>query len=506
MAGPSLSERTAGILLHPTALPGPGAIGDLGPDAHRFLQLLGDLRASWWQMLPLGPVGPGGSPYQSPSSFAGSPLLVSPALLADDGLLADVPPDGTPRVHYPTAARLRSALLREAVAAFRAGGGTVADFRDRHAGWVEDYALFRALEATQGSRPWWEWDPEIALREPDALREARSRLADDIEAVVIVQVLFDDHLRRLRRAAAEAGIGLIGDLPIFVAAHSADVWAHPDLFLLDPDGRPGVVAGVPPDYFSATGQLWGNPLYRWERHAETGYAWWTERMRRTLDLVDVVRVDHFRGFAAHWEVPAGEETAVNGRWVPGPGTALFEAMTARLGELPIIAEDLGVITPDVEELRDRFGFPGMRVTQFGFTPDSPHSPDRLPPHVVAYTGTHDNDTLAGWTADPARGHEHDAARWMLGNPADLAAAVLEATLASAANTVVVPFQDVLGLGSEARFNVPGTAVGNWEWRFFWDDVSTEAVRRHAERVTAAGRAQRSMGTRTAFPYSVQDPS
>jgi len=513
VAGSLLTRRSAGVLLHPTSLPGPGGVGDLGPDAHRFLGLLGELEASWWQWLPVGPVGDGGSPYQSPSSFAGSPLLVSPALLAADGLLDDVPGDGGRRVDYRAATRLRSELLARAVAAFRRKGdrARLAELRGRHAHWLADYALFVALERAHGGRPWWEWDRDVARRDPAALRAARRRLAADIEATEIVQLFVDDHLHRLRAAAAAAGIGLIGDLPIFVAGHSADVWAHPELFLLDGDGRPTVVAGVPPDYFSATGQRWGNPLYAWERHAETGYEWWADRLARTFELFDVVRIDHFRGFAAHWEVAASEETAVNGRWVEGPGAALFTALRSRLGELPVIAEDLGVITPDVTALRESFGFPGMRVAQFGFSPDSPHAPDRHPPDVVAYPGTHDNDTLVGWASDPSFAAEHAEARRVLGldadaPPGELAGAVLRATLSSAATTVVVPFQDVLGLGSEARMNVPGTAEGDWEWRFSWDEVSPGAVARHAALVVATGRGQRSTGTRTAFPYSVHEPS
>lgn len=279
----------------------------------------------------------------------------------------------------------------------------------------------------------------------------------------------------------------------------------PDLFLLDPDGRPSVVAGVPPDYFSATGQRWGNPLYRWESHAADGYSWWTRRMQRALDLFDVVRIDHFRGFAGAWEIPAAEPTAVKGRWVAGPGSDLFDAVTARLGELPVIAEDLGIITPDVEDLRDRYGFPGMRVAQFGFEPGSPHSPDRYPSHVVAYPGTHDNDTLRGWAEDPTRQEEHERARALVGE-GPLHRALLRTTIASAADTVVVPFQDVLELGTEARMNVPGKAAGNWEWRFRWEDVGADSVRRMTTVTAETGRAQRSMGTRTAFPYSVHEPS
>jgi 4-alpha-glucanotransferase len=359
---------------------------------------------------------------------------------------------------------------------------------------LEDFALFTAIKRTDGLRPWWEWDDELKKRDPEALAAARRALTDEIQRVMAEQFIFDRQWTSLHERCAELGIGLIGDIPIFVAHDSADVWANPELFLLDEDNEPIVVAGVPPDYFSATGQRWGNPLYRWDRHAEDGFAWWISRMRRAFELFDLVRVDHFRGFAASWHIPASEQTAVVGEWVPAPGRDLFDRLEEVFPDLPIIAEDLGNITEDVEELRDRYGLPGMKVLQFGFGTESAHALDQFTENVVAYTGTHDNDTTRGWFEDddPDREPERETALEMLeSDGTDFVWDMIRAVMASVANTAVVPLQDVLDLGTEARMNLPGSSGGtNWCWRFRWEQLTPDIVERMRAVVEATGRAHR----------------
>jgi 4-alpha-glucanotransferase len=356
------------------------------------------------------------------------------------------------------------------------------DFVDRHGPvWLQDFALFTALKRAHRLEPWWRWEEGLRLRRPGDLANARTHLASSISAVLIEQYLFDRQFGRLRRHAAARGVKLIGDLPIFVAHDSADVWAHPDLFRLDERGLPTVVAGVPPDYFSATGQRWGNPVYAWERHERDGFSWWKARMRRSLELFDLVRIDHFRGFSAAWHIPANEETAVVGEWVPAPGIELFDALTDSLGAMPVIAEDLGVITAEVVAMRDRYGFPGMKVLQFGFGSESAHAIDRFRTNVVAYTGTHDNDTAVGWWRDPGQGRapERALARTQLGlerTEGGFARALITALFESIADTVIVPLQDILELGSEARMNTPGVAAGNWRWRFTSEEIDDDRVR------------------------------
>lgn len=482
-----LDERSSGVLLHITSLPGPHGIGDFGPGAYHFVDWLAAAGQRLWQVLPLTPIGPGDSPYQSVSAFAGSPLMVALEPLVTRGWLADTGLSGTvfeaSRVDYAQVVPWRMARLREAASGFFAD--TSAPERSefdawcrREAGWLDDYALFMALEAAHSGACWWTWAPALARREAAALTQARARHAGELAFWQFVQWCFDRQWRAVRAHAHARGVAIVGDLPIFVAHHSADCWARPDLFLLGPDFQPSVVAGVPPDFFSTEGQRWGNPLYDWDAMAADGYGWWSDRIRRMLAQADVFRIDHFRGFAAHWEIQASCPTAVEGRWVTGPGRALFDAIEAAVGPLPIIAEDLGVITPDVEALRDACGFPGMRILQFAFGGDAAHAylPHNHPPRSVAYTGTHDNDTSLGWWR-AASARERTYAASYLGCEegesaagAGVAGAMRRVTMASAANTVIFPMQDVLGLDGAHRMNVPGLMGGNWSWRFDWSMV------------------------------------
>ncbi len=496
-----ISQRTSGLLAHPTSLPGRRGIGDLS-SARQFIDLLADMRQSWWQMLPVGPTGYGNSPYQSPSTFAGNPLLIGIDLLVDHGLLtADeveavaMPPSVD--VDFATVIPARMTLLAVLARHFpdRADAETTAAFDAFCAAhgpvWLDDFALFTALKRANDLRPWWEWDRTLALRKPRALEHASKRLAPDIERVRIEQYAFDTHMRHTRTEAWRRNIGLIGDIPIFVAHDSADVWANRELFHLDRDGMPTVVSGVPPDYFSKTGQRWGNPLYDWDVHRETGFVWWESRMRRMFDLFDLVRIDHFRGFAASWHIPADQPTAVVGEWVDAPGEELFDTLVGRFGSLDVIAEDLGLITPDVEELRDRYELPGMKVLQFGFGTESTHALEEFRPNVVAYPGTHDNDTARGWfESRPAESPEELAnAVEQLGSTADTFSwDLIEAVMRSVANTAIVPMQDLLDLGSEARMNEPGTTADNWTWRFEWSDLGADIVERMAELTGDSGRS------------------
>lgn len=479
-----LETRAAGLLLHPTSLPSRHGIGDLGSEARRFADFLGASGLSWWQMLPVGPSGTANSPYQSTSTFAGSTLLLSLDALADEGWLPPgrlepEQPFREARADYAAARAFKRPHLVEAAVAFWARAGSVErdrfeNFRDTNRGWLEDYALFRALSHAHGGASWTEWAPELVARDAAALAAARERLGERFRLELFTQYAFDRQWADLRAHCASAGIRLLGDLPIFVAHDSAEVWAHPELFELDAGGRPTVVAGVPPDYFSDTGQRWGNPVYRWDRIAERGYDWWIERFRAAFARFDALRVDHFIGFQRYWEIPADRETALEGRWMPGPGAALFEAVLARLGRAPIVAEDLGAVTPEVVALRERFGFPGMRVLQFGFSDDEGaalHRPEAYPEQCVAYTGTHDNDTAAGWFAGlgAGRGARSVSQRQSVldclgGDGHEIHWDAIAAVWRSRAALAMAPAQDVLGLGSESRMNRPGTVQGNWEWR------------------------------------------
>ena len=504
-------DRASGVLLHPTSLPGPYGIGEIGPEAYRFIDVLQATGQHLWQILPLGPTSFGDSPYQSPSTFAGNPLWISFDLLIQDKLLTKAqlkhfPAFPADKVDFGPVIAARFAVLKKVCASFgeKASPDMQAEFADfcaRSADWLDDYALFSALKDAHGGVPWTQWEPELGRREPAALQAARERHAEDVRAVKIVQYLFDRQWKRLRAYGAERRIQFIGDIPIFVAHDSADVWAHPHLFFLKPDGQPSVVAGVPPDYFSATGQLWGNPLYNWDAHRAQNYDWWMARLRRIFELVDVVRIDHFRGFEAYWEIPGGETTAMNGKWVKGPDQHLFEVLLQRMGRLPIIAEDLGVITPPVEALRDRFEFPGMRILQFAFGADeraAEFRPESYPAHCCVYTGTHDNDTTVGWFNSQAGAgstrtqDQIDAERKMildyLGTDGhEIHWDLIHLGSRSNADTFVTPLQDLLGLGSEARMNTPGVAGGNWQWRFTWDQLTDEIRDRFAYVTRSTGR-------------------
>jgi 4-alpha-glucanotransferase len=473
--------RAAGVLLHPTSLPSAGGIGDLGPEAHRFVDWLQTASLSLWQMLPLGPTGYGDSPYQCFSAFAGNPLLIH------------LPEQHTAR-HTTTATGHEPAQVDFAAvhatkpAALRAWldalplDDAVQHFVEREAHWLPDYALFMAIKEAEGGASWTQWPSALRDREPEALAAARLQLAPAIRRRVLEQFVFDQQFHALRRYCAAAGVRLMGDVPIYVAHDSADVWTNRELFQLQADGSLTVQAGVPPDYFSATGQLWGNPLYDWSAMAKGNYAWWTARLRRALTQFDVLRLDHFRGFAGYWEVPGNAQTAVSGRWADGPGEAFFAAMHAALGPLPIVAEDLGLITPDVTALRERCGFPGMAILQFAFASEhSDFQPHRFARDLVVYTGTHDNDTTMGWWNSTGEGdstrHADDVAaekartlRYLACTSDDMPWALIRAAMSSVADTVLLPMQDVLALGSEARMNLPGRTSGNWTFRFAWDQL------------------------------------
>ncbi|HEY9518076.1 MAG TPA: 4-alpha-glucanotransferase [Gemmatimonadales bacterium] len=484
--------RSAGILLHPTSLPGPNGIGELGPEALRFLDLLADAGVTLWQMLPLGPTGYGNSPYQCFSTFAGNPLLIHvPGGTADFSAGA---------VDYAGVIAHKRGLLRRMTEAL-VPDDRYRSFVAEQSAWLEDYALFMALKEAHGGVAWTDWDPGAALREPAALDAWRAKLAGEVEHYRREQALFFSQFGALKEACRERGIRLMGDVPIYVAHDSADVWVNRRLFKLDDQGRLRVQAGVPPDYFSATGQLWGNPIYDWEAMEQSGYEWWIRRMRSAFELFDLIRLDHFRGFDAYWEVPASDQTAENGSWEPGPGLSLFEALTKALGPLPIVAENLGVITPAVEALRERLGYPGMSILQFAFGADQrantflPHTYSRS---LVVYTGTHDNDTTLGWwestgAADSTRSdaqvlREKDfALRYLAADGREMHWTLMRAALASVADTAIIPLQDVLGLGSEARMNLPGRESGNWEFRFRFDQLDAATIARLRSLVELYGR-------------------
>ncbi len=489
------SRRRSGVLLHPSSLPGRFPVGDLGPAAEGFLDRLAAAGQRVWQVLPLGPTGLGDSPYGALSAFAGNPILISPERLVEDGLLEagelGEPCPGSDRADFGAAREIKAALLRTAFERFEQGRvpalveeATAWATAPEIARWLDDWTLFAALRSAHGLRPWQEWPAPLRRRDAGALAAARGELAAHLRFHAFLQFLFDRQWLALKRAANTRGIDLFGDLPIYLAPDAVDVWAGPELFELDGEGRSTAVAGVPPDYFSADGQLWGNPLYRWPRMAEDGYAWWVERLRANLRWFDLLRLDHFRGFAAYWEVPADAPTAREGRWAEGPGTRLFAALAAALGPLPLVAEDLGVITDDVVALRRAFDLPGMAILQFGFEDGtSSFQPHRLEPHCVVYSGTHDNDTTPGWfaaTSDATRQRVLD----YLGCSVDEAPwAVVRAALTSVAELAIVPAQDLLGLGTEARLNTPGIASGNWAWRLRagrFDDRLAARLRRLTE--------------------------
>jgi 4-alpha-glucanotransferase len=483
-----LHQRRAGVLLHITSLPGPHGIGDLGPEARHFVDWLGLAGQRVWQVLPTTPIGPGHSPYQSVSAFAGSPLMVAlEPLVASGWLAAPRLPEGgfaAAKVEFDRVASWRMAQLRAAAAGFQdrasaAERARLDQWRAAQADWLDDYALFMALERLHQGRPWWQWPAERRDRDAAALALLRREQAAEIDFWVFVQWCFDEQWAALKAYANARGVALMGDLPIFVAHHSADCWSRPDLYLLDAQGQPTVVAGVPPDDLGPLGQRWGNPLYRWERMAAEGYAWWTARVRHALRLADIFRIDHFRGFAGYFEIPVSCPTAEQGRWVRGPGQALFAAIERALGRLPVVAEDLGLITQDVVDLREACGYPGMKVLQFAFGGDGTHEylPHHYTPHCIAYTGTHDNDTTRGWW-DQASGHERAlAGTYLAAGADDIHWAMIRAACNSVAELAMFPMQDVLGLPGAQRMNTPGTMGGaNWCWRFDWPQVGPEPGR------------------------------
>lgn len=492
------SPRSAGLLLHPTSLPGPYGIGDLGPAVYAWIDALVHARQKWWQLLPLGPTGFGDSPYQCFSAFAGNPFLVSPQFLVQDGLIhhSDLEMVRFPADHvdYGPVIAFKNRLLSRAWDAFQAGRGpslrhAFDAFCTSKAGWLDDYAMFMALKDAQGGRSWHDWADDLRLRNSGALERARKELAGPISSHKFRQFLFFRQWQGVKTYAHQRGIRLIGDIPIFVSSDSADVWANSQLFCLDRDRRPTVVAGVPPDYFSATGQLWGNPLYDWNAAAAGGYAWWIARLKATLELVDVIRLDHFRGFEAYWEVPAGQPTAVNGRWVKGPGIPLLESLREALDGLPLIAEDLGLITPEVEALRDAFELPGMRILQFAFgdSAENPYLPHNYARRTVAYTGTHDNDTTRGWYATISEKERDQVRRYLARDGSDIAWDLLRLAWASVADFAIAPLQDILNLGTEARMNLPGRPSGNWGWRYTPSQLTPWVLDRLAELTVMFGR-------------------
>jgi 4-alpha-glucanotransferase len=485
-------RRHAGILLHPSSLPGRFGIGDLGPQADLFLDWAASAGQTLWQVLPLGPTGHGNAPYGSSSAFAGNLLLISPELLGREGFLPESALDGAPvfpagRVDFPPVISWKERILRQSWDHFRknadAGQRTALDAftaAPEQADWLADWTRFAALKRHFGGRPWTSWE-----REPPS-----GDLSEGIAFEAYLQFLFFRQWDRVKRAANSRGIAVMGDIPIYLSHDSADVWAHRDLFALDERGVPTAVSGVPPDYFSATGQLWGNPLYRWDRLEAQGFAWWIARIRANLRACDLLRIDHFRAFAAYWSVPPLEKTALKGRWLAGPGRKLFEAVRAALGGLPIVAEDLGDIQDDVRQLLRDLGIPGMKVLQFAFAePDSEHLPHRYVPNAVVYTGTHDNDTARGWYA-AAKADERERARDYLGSDgADIPWDLIRAAYTSVAKRAIVPMQDVLGLGSEARMNTPAEPAGNWSWRATEGDFRPADAARLKRLAVLTGRAR-----------------
>ncbi|MDX2096353.1 MAG: 4-alpha-glucanotransferase [Leptolyngbyaceae cyanobacterium bins.59] len=479
--------RASGILLHPTSLPGRFGIGDLGHEAFRFIDFLVEAGQQLWQILPLGPTGFGNSPYMSYSALAGNPLLISPDLLKEAGWLTDEDLAGLPElphswVDFDKVYEIKIPLLRRACDRFKEQASTIQGqefntFCDVKASWLDDYALFMALKEQFEGAGWHQWEPGLATRQPEAMEQWRQRLAREVFFHKYVQFEFFRQWSAVRQYANRHGIQIIGDIPIYVAHDSADVWAYPETFCLDEETlEPELMAGVPPDYFSATGQLWGNPVYNWEHLKATEFRWWIQRFRAMLDYVDLIRIDHFRGFEAYWAVKQGEETAINGKWIQAPGIEFFETLNQDLGQLPILAEDLGIITPEVEALRDRFEFPGMKVLQFAFGsgPGNSFLPFNYVRNAVVYTGTHDNDTTVGWFHQ-LQPYERDFLLLYLGciSPEGIHWDLIRLALSSIANQAIIPLQDVMGLDTDGRMNFPGKPEGNWGWRYRTDMLAMD---------------------------------
>jgi 4-alpha-glucanotransferase len=478
-------KRSSGILLHPTSFQGPYGIGDIGSAALRWIDFLSNAGCGLWQVLPIGPTGYADSPYQCFSSFAGNPLLISPeALLKDDLLhpddLYDHPVFPDDHVDFGALIPWKLSLLDRSFNRYQHNKSSklnaeLDEFRASQSSWLEDFALFMALKEAHQGAPWPSWEKPLRQRQPEALAEARHQYTSAIQRQIYRQFLFYRQWLKLRDYAHNKGILIIGDIPIFVAHDSADVWVNPHLFFMDNTGMPTVVAGVPPDYFSPTGQLWGNPLYRWEEHAKTGYSWWLKRIKATLALVDIIRIDHFRGFAGYWEVPGKAKTAEIGCWTPGPGKDFFHTIRQSLGDLPIIAEDLGVITPDVVDIRDTFGLPGMKIMQFAFdsTPEDPFLPHNYPVNCVVYTGTHDNDTAKGWYQRVSETEKATYRDYMNRDGSQVSWDLIRGIWSSVAVFCLAPMQDFLNLGNEARMNYPGNPSGNWMWRMADNSLTHE---------------------------------
>jgi 4-alpha-glucanotransferase len=499
--------RASGILLHLTSLPGRFGIGDLGREAYQFADFLAGTGQRLWQILPLGPTGYGNSPYQCLSVFAGNPLLISLERLVEDKFLEPVdleygPPFSRDRVDYDSAIKFKMPLLKKSFEVFqrKAASSEREQFQvfcQRNTSWLETYSLFMALKEAHGFAAWNTWEKDIRRRQPESLERWSKKLDHEICRHKYQQYQFFKQWSELKTYCNERGIRIVGDMPIFIALDSAEVWSHPEMFYLDSGGKPTVISGVPPDYFSKTGQLWGNPLYRWDVIAKDGYAWWIERFRATHSLVDIIRLDHFRGFEKYWEVPGMDTTAMNGRWVSGPGVELFKALQKVLGTLPIIAEDLGVITPAVDALRDQLGFPGMRVLQFAFGSDpkaNEYKPHNYPRNCAVYTGTHDNNTTVGWfrgsrmeganqSKEEKKSERQSALKYLGTDGHEINWDFIRLALMSVADTAIIPMQDVLGLGSEARMNLPGATEGNWCWRFA-PDMLTEEIKDRLKELTA----------------------
>lgn len=483
--------RSCGVLLHPLSLSGPWLCGTMGDEAYAFIDFCAKAGLNWWQVLPLGPTAYGDSPYQSPSAFAGNPYLISPQTLIENNLLTvdEVEPyrasSSTKDSEYIDYARLfalNSGFMNTAWSRFKSRHPIAPDFErfcDSNAPWLDDYALFAAIKETEHYHAWNNWPKPLRFRDQEALSRFSREHADQIGRIKYSQYLFFTQWATLQQYAHAHGVKIIGDIPIFAAYDSADVWAHPELFQLNDEGLPTHVSGVPPDYFTKTGQLWGNPLYNWSAHATEGYSWWIERVRHSLNLVDVLRIDHFRGFEAYWSIPAGEPTAEHGRWEKGPGYPLFNALKEALGKLPIIAEDLGFITPEVTRMRDSLEFPGMRILQFAFEPgkDNPDYPHNYPRHCIAYTGTHDNDTATGWFFHATESARKQALLYMRAKKNTFAWDLIRSVWASPAMLAVAPMQDFLGLGTEARMNFPGVTGGWWRWRMKKENLNSILCRK-----------------------------
>ncbi len=484
--GAALGRRRAGVLLHPTSLPYAADEGALGPHAYHFVDFLRGAGQRLWQVLPLHPPHVDRSPYNACSAFAGDPMLVSAELAAEWGWIAKAPSAAVGAAPAQWRTELGDTFERRA---HEEDLQRYESFCRQNADWLDDYALYATLRA-EYARPWTEWPARLRDRNPGALADARRRHAAEIRRQRVLQFAFFRQWQALRDYAASRDVALFGDIPIFVAPDSADVWTHRDLFKLDAVGTPTAVAGCPPDYYSATGQHWGNPLYDWARMRADGYRWWERRLALQLRMFDLVRIDHFRGFDASWEIPATAATAAEGRWTPGPGAHFFDAMRAALHELPIVAEDLGVITDSVHALRDRYGFPGMRVLQFGFdgNPNNPHLPHEHLANAVVYTGTHDNDTTLGWYRSLPTDLQARVQDYFACGAADMPWAMIRAALASTCRLAVVPMQDVLGLDGAHRMNTPGTTTGNWTWRFQWEQLTPEIVERLRRLTALYGRA------------------